>query len=323
MPSRIQLAVSGMHCASCAAIITRKLKKTPGISEANVNFAAAKAHVVFDSAQTDSEKIIAAVKAAGYSAEIADEKDREKDKARRLAEIRTYRRKFWLSLLLSAPLLYFMFFSFISGLPLEETVAPWMGFISFLLATPVQFWMGAGFYHGAWSSLKMATFTMDSLIAIGTSTAYFYSLFNFIQHITRTGGVAGKIENLYFEVAALLITFVLLGKWLESRAKGQTSEAIQKLIGLQAKTARVMRGGNAVDIPIEEVKIGDIVLVRPGEKIPVDGVIVKGRSAVDESMLTGESIPAEKNTGDRVFGATMNAQGSFEFRAEKVGADTV
>ena len=168
----------------------------------------------------------------------------------------------------------------------------------------------------------MGTFSMDSLIAIGTSTAYFYSLYNFIDHFLTEGTVIGEMHDLYFEVAALLITFVLLGKWLEARAKGATSEAIQKLMGLQAKTARVLRNGEATDVPIEEVQAGDIVIVRPGEKVPVDGVVTKGLTSIDESMLTGESIPVEKKEGDRVFGATMNGHGSIEFKAEKVGSET-
>lgn len=320
--ARTTLQISGMHCASCSALITRKLRKTPGVEEANVNFAAAKAHIRFDPTQTDEQKLIAAVASAGYGAIIADEQDREADKKRRLAEITTYRWKFWTGLVLSLPLLGFMVLSFFPQSLLHETLIPHMGFLSLLLATPVQFWLGYGFYRGMWSSLKMGTFSMDSLIAIGTSTAYVYSLFNFIMHIVERGSVLGEVHNLYFEVAAFLITFVLLGKWLEARAKGRTSEAIQKLIGLQAKTARIRKDGRILDIPVEEVQVGDTIIVRPGEKIPVDGTVTAGHSSIDESMLTGESIPIEKKEGDKVFGATMNALGTLEFRAEKVGADT-
>lgn len=312
MTDRAVLSISGMHCSSCAALITRKLKKTPGVEEANVNFASARAHVRYDAAKVKVNDLLAAVKAAGYSANVADEKDREAEKKRAEKEIKGYKNKFLTALTLSVPMLYFMLLTFVPKLPFGEALEPIMGWASLILATPVQFWLGGGFYRGMWSSLRMKTFNMDSLIAIGTSTAYFYSLYNFI-----TGG-----EELYFEVAALLITFVLLGKWLEAKAKGRTGEAIQKLMGLQAKTARILRKGEMVDVPIEEVVAGDIVVVRPGEKIPVDGVITKGLSSVDESMLTGESIPAEKKPGDKVFGATMNGTGSFEFRAEKVGAET-
>ena len=320
--SRVTLAITGMHCASCSALITRKLKKTPGIEEANVNFAAAKAHIRFDPTVTSEQNIIAAVKAAGYGAIIADEKDREADKKRREEEIRGYQRKFLTGLILSLPMLYFMLLSFISSLPFAETLMPWMGIVSLVLATLVQFGLGAGFYRGFWSSLKMGTFSMDSLIAIGTSTAYFYSLYNFISYALTHGSLSGEIHDLYFEVASFLITFVLLGKWLESRAKGRTSEAISKLAGLQAKTARIIKDGVTIDVPIKLVQAGDIIVVRPGEKIPVDGMVIKGHSSVDESMLTGESIPVEKKEGSKVFGATMNGHGSFEFRAEKVGADT-
>ncbi len=322
MSSQSTLSITGMHCASCSALITRKLKKTPGVEDANVNYSANKARIRFDPVLVNEQGLIAAVKAAGYGAMVADEKDREAEKKRRLEEISSYRRKFWIGLILSLPMLGFMVLSFLPEGPVHEVVMPYMGIVSLILATPVQFWLGAGFYRGFWSSLKMGTFNMDSLIAIGTSTAYFYSLWNFISHLLTEGTVIGEMHDLYFEVAALLITFVLLGKWLEAQAKGKTSEAIQKLMGLQAKTARVLRNGQTVDIPIEDVQAGDIVVVRPGEKIPVDGMVLKGLSSVDESMLTGESIPVEKKEGDRVFGATMNGNGSIEFKAEKVGSET-
>ena len=225
-------------------------------------------------------------------------------------------------------MLYFMLqdFKFFDFLPGKIFISPYVGIISLILTVPVQFILGAGFYKGMWSSLRMKTFNMDSLIAIGTSTAFFYSLWRIADYFVNYGSVLGiggeKIPDLYFETAAFLITFVTLGKWLEMKAKGKTSEAIKKLMGLQAKTARVIRGGKSLDIPIEEVKVEDIVIVRPGEKIPVDGVITKGNSAVDESMLTVESIPVEKNIGDNVVGASVNKHGSFEFKATKVGSDT-
>ncbi|TSC79594.1 MAG: Cu2+-exporting ATPase [Candidatus Peregrinibacteria bacterium Gr01-1014_25] len=321
--TRTTLSIDGMHCASCAAIITRKLAKTPGVAEANVNYAAAKGHILFDPAQASVDNLIEAVRKAGYDAHVASEADREGEKARREAEILRYRGKFFWGLLLSAPMVYFMAGSFFPSLPFVAALAPWMGIASLLLATPVQFWLGGGFYHSAWSALRMGTFNMDSLIAIGTSTAYVYSLFNVADHLRTEGTVIGKMHELYFEVAALLITFVLLGKWLEARAKGATSAAMQKLMGLQAKTARVEREGQTIDIAIEDVRIGDTVVVRPGEKIPVDGTVIRGLSSVDESMLTGESIPVEKKEGDKVFGATMNGNGSLTFRAEKIGKDTV
>ncbi len=325
MSTHCDLTITGMHCASCAALITRKLKKTPGVEDTNVNYAANKARVRFDPALVNEDGLIAAVKSAGYGAEVRHEHGHhgvEMDRQRREAEIADYRKKFMTGLLLSLPMLYFMVGSFLPALPLMAVLMPYAGIASLILATPVQFWLGAGFYRGFWSSLKMMTFSMDSLIVIGTSTAFAYSLLSFISHFLTEGTVIGDMHDLYFEVAALLITFVLLGKWLESRAKGATSEAIQKLMGLQAKTARILRNGEAVDIPIEQVQVGDIVIVRPGEKIPVDGIVTKGLTSVDESMLTGESIPVEKKDGDRVFGATMNGNGSIEFRAEKVGTET-
>ncbi|MBI3816705.1 copper-translocating P-type ATPase [Candidatus Peregrinibacteria bacterium] len=321
--SRSVLAITGMHCASCSALITRKLKKTPGVEEANVNFAAAKAHIRFDAAQVNEEGLIAAVESAGYGATLADENDREADKKRREAESTGYRNKFFIGFVLSLPMLYFMLGSFLPTLPSIGMLMPYAGILSLLLATPVQFWLGYGFYRGFWSSLRMGTFSMDSLIAIGTSTAYFYSLYNEVAHVLEHRTLTGQVHDLYFEVAAFLITFVLLGKWMEARAKGATSEAIQKLMGLQAKTARILRNGEAFDVPVEEVKVGDAVVVSPGEKIPVDGIVARGLTSIDESMLTGESIPVEKKVGDRVFGATINGHGSIEFCAEKVGAETV
>ncbi|MDO8551271.1 MAG: heavy metal translocating P-type ATPase [bacterium] len=326
LPStRINLAISGMHCSSCAQIIERSLKKVSGVKEANVNFAAEKALVIIESG-TSPETLIEAVKQAGYKAVVLEENNTEYEAMRRKEEISQLFQKFITSLILSLPMIYFMLFDFIPGLPGALTFLPYIGFISFVLATPVQFIIGAGFYKGMGSSLRMKTFNMDSLIAIGTSVAYFYSLFNFLNYFFTNSsilGIGGKIPELYFETAAFLITFVILGKWLEAKAKGRTSEAIKKLMGLQAKTARVLRNGSTFDIPIAQVLKGDIVIVRPGEKIPVDGAISKGSSAVDESMVTGESLPVEKKTGDRVIGSTINKTGSFEFLADRVGSETV
>ena len=290
---RVNLAISGMHCSSCANIIERQLKKVAGVSEARVNFATEKASIVYDPSSVSVDDLKNAVSKAGYKAseKVIDESEKIKGEWH----------KFLASLILSAPMFYFMFFKF-----------QYSGIISFILATPVQFIIGAGFYRGMWSALKMRTFNMDSLIAIGTSVAYFYSAINFFM----------KIPELYFETAAFLITFVILGKFLEAKAKGRTSEAIQKLMGLAAKTARVIRNGETLDVPIDQVIKGDVVLVRPGEKIPVDGVILKGSSAIDESMITGESLPVEKQVGDNVIGATINKTGSFEITATRVGAES-
>jgi len=326
--AQVNLSLSGMHCASCAKIIERSLKGVSGIKEANVNFVAEKARVVYDSSIVNVPALIAAVDDAGYKAEIPDTSNPNADRDKREAEIKGYRNKFIWGLVFSLPMLYFMLFDFeiFSFVPGREFLLQYVGVVSLILTLPVQFIIGAGFYKGMWSSLKMKTFNMDSLIAIGTSTAFFYSLFQYVNYAWTYKSILGivgeKIPELYFETAAFLITFVTLGKWLETKAKGRTSDAIKKLMGLQPKTARVIRSGKTMDIPIEQVVIGDVVVVRPGEKVPVDGVIVKGHSAVDESMLTGESIPVEKNIGDNAIGASVNKNGSFEFRATKVGNET-
>lgn len=323
---RISLSLSGMHCASCAGIIERSLQKVSGVKQANVNFAAEKALIIFSESETNIETLIGAIKKAGYKATLVDEKDPQFESKKREREISELWRKFIFGLVLSLPMLYFMLLDFIKWLPGGTILPPYFGIASLILTLPVQFIVGAGFYKGMWSSLKMKTFNMDSLIAIGTSTAFFYSLINFIIYAVSKGSIIGldgmKIPDLYFETAAFLITFVILGKWLEAKAKGKTSDAIKKLMGLQAKTARVIRDGKTLDIAIDEVIHGDIILVRPGEKIPVDGIITKGSSALDESMVTGESLPVEKNVGDTVIGATINKTGGFEFEATKIGSET-
>jgi len=322
-----QLNLSGMHCASCATLIERGLKEVTGVQTANVNFAAEKARVVFDTSLTTVAQLISAVEKAGYKARLNDNSDPEADRRERATVLTGYGKKFWWSFGLSLPMLYFMLFDFFSFIPLRAALLPYVGIISLILTIPVQFIIGTGFYKGMWSSLKMKTFNMDSLIAIGTSTAFFYSLVQYLNYVRITNSFIGlngaKIPELYFETAAFLITFVVLGKWLEAKTKGQTSDAIKKLMGLQAKTARVIKNGVTADVPIEQVVAGDVIVVRPGEKIPVDGKIAKGQSAVDESMITGESIPVEKNVGDVVIGSTINKHGSFEFVATKVGGETM
>lgn len=322
---RVNLSLSGMHCSSCANLIESKLNKTPGVKKASVNFAAEKVLVDFDDKALKTSDLIKVVKDAGYGAETVDAKDINHDSRKREAEIKSYKKRFWISAALSFPMFYFMMLDFFSWLPGANILPPYFGIASLLLTIPVQFFIGAGFFKGFWSAIKMKTFNMDSLIAIGTATAFIYSTFNFVSYIVKTGsliGLGGKIPDLYFETAAFLITFVILGKWLEIRTKGKTSEAIKQLMGLQAKTARVIRGGETKDVPIEEVVHGDVVVVRPGDKIPVDGKITKGSSAVDESMITGESLPVEKEVGDMVIGGTVNKLGSFEFEATRIGSET-
>jgi len=327
------LGIIGMTCSSCAMVIEKTLGRVPGVASATVNLAAETATVAFDPALVGVDDLIAGVKNAGYDAVLRVEPaagEAPAEDVQRIAQQKHQRheqRLFILSLVLSLPLLALMVPSLMESVPLA--VATWLAntfggawdpmmvfkYIGLVLATPVQFIAGAQFYKGFYHALKRRTGNMDTLIAIGTSAAYFYSLAaTFIPSL--------HAEPVFYETAALLITFVILGKLLEARAKGKTSDAIKKLMGLAAKTARVVRGGEEVDVPIEQVVVGDVVVVRPGDKVPVDGVIIDGRSSVDESMLTGESIPVEKNPGDTVIGATMNKLGSFKFRATKVGADT-
>ena len=246
--------------------------KVPGVAEANVNFAAEKASVLFDGGQARIDDLVAAIKKAGYKAQTVDAKDTEFETRKRQQEISSYFKKFLAAAILSAPMLYFMFMDFFTWIPLRQSLLPYIGVVSFILATPVQFFIGRGFYKGMWSALRMKTFNMDSLIAIGTSTAYTYSAIVFILYALNNSTLIGlggqKIPDLYFETAAFLITFVILGKWLEVRTKGKTSDSIKKLMGLQAKTARVIRDGKTLDIPVDEVVRKDIVVVRPGEKSP-------------------------------------------------------
>ena len=261
------------------------------------------------------------VEEAGYKVlEVREEDIVEKERLAREAELLKLKQKFIIGAVLLAPILILMY-----GASLLEK---WIGlsketnfFIQFLLATPVQFWAGWQFYVGFWKATKHKTSDMNTLIAVGTSAAYLYSLIvTFVPHLIM---VKGLMMDVYFDTSAAIIVLILLGRFLEARAKGKTSEAIKKLIGLQPKTARVIRNGNELDIPVEEVTIGDIVVVRPGEKIPVDGIVKEGYSSVDESMVTGESLPVEKKSGDSVIGATINKTGTFKFEATKVGKDTV
>lgn len=323
---RTSLVISGMHCSSCASIIERQLKKVPGVAEAKVNFASEKASVLYDTGSAKVDDLIKAVEKAGYKGMLASSEDSQAQTKRQLSEIRGQWKKFLFSLVLSSPMIYFMFLDFFGFLPGGKALLPYIGIVSFILATPVQFITGASFYKGMISALKMRTFNMDSLIAIGTSVAYFYSVANFFTFYRTTGSLLGlsgdKIPELYFETAAFLITFVILGKYLEAKAKGRTGEAIKKLMGLQAKTARVIRNGETIDIPTDQVIKNDIIVVRPGEKVPVDGVITKGASSIDESMITGESIPSEKHVDDMVIGGTINKVGSFEFMATRIGSET-
>lgn len=326
MTKTTKLLIDGMHCASCANIIERELHKVDGVEKANVNFAAEKAYITHD-AKTDNSALLAAVHSAGYKAmDMSDDEHAHMEHSMHDHSIKNLRAKIVASILLSLPMLYFMLCDFFPSLPGAMELSPYMGIASLILSTPVQFIIGRDFYKGTWSGLRMKTFNMDSLVAIGTSAAYFYSLFVFLSYAISSGSLIGTdgkaISGLYFETAAFLITFVLVGKLLEAKAKHSASDAMNNLMSLKATSARVVRGDQTIDIPIEQVVVGDTVLVRPGEKIPVDGKIISGSSSVDESMVTGESMPVEKIPGDAVIGATINTVGSFEFKATHVGSGT-
>ncbi len=329
---RIDLPITGMTCAACARRIERKLSKTEGVQNAGVNFATARATVEFDPQATGISKLIDAVTDIGYGAIYTEDAGEAEDteKAAREAEYRELKRKFLVAAILSLPVLV---------LAMSHGRIEWLNFsganwLQLILTTPVVFYSGLQFYRGAWTALRHRAADMNTLIALGTGTAYLYSVAATIAPqvfaITRSDDMVGmdamisfSYVPVYFEAAAVIIALILLGRLLESRAKGRTGEAIRRLLGMQSKTARVVRDGREIDLPIEKVLAGDSVIVRPGEKIPVDGVIEEGASAVDESMLTGESLPVEKNIGDEVFGATINKTGSFRFKATKVGKDTV
>jgi Cu+-exporting ATPase len=315
-----------MSCASCARNIEDAIRSVPGVKECHVNFGAEQATIEYDTAQTDLQAIQDAVDAAGYSAYPLQQEnlmngEDDNQKQERLKETRQLTRKVVVAGIFSAFLL-------IGSLPAMTGLHfpfipvwlhnPW---VQLVLTTPVMFWCGISFYVNAWKAFKRHTATMDTLVALGTSTAYLYSLFStFFPDFFIAQGLKSEV---YYEAAAVIITLILLGRLLENRARGQTSDAIRKLIGLQARTARLIRDDREVDIPIEQVQIGDVVLVRPGEKIPVDGEVIEGTSNVDESMVTGESLPVKKQLSDEVIGATINKTGSFKFRATRVGKDTV
>jgi len=315
----------GMSCASCANSVEDAIRSVPGVSECSVNFGAEQATVTYDPKKTDLDAIQNAVDAAGYSAQPIQEQDlltgdNDAEKATRLAEERDLIRKLWVGGIISTLLI-------VGSLPIMMGLSlpfiptwlhnPWLQLV---LTVPVQFWCGRSFYINAWKAFKRHAATMATLVTIGTGAAYAYSVFATIFPGFFTA--QGLMPDVYYEAAAVIITLILLGRLFENRAKGQTSEAMRKLMGLQAKTARVIRNGKEVDVPIAEVQLKDIILVRPGEKIPVDGEVIEGASTIDEAMVTGESVPVKKQSGDEVIGATMNKTGSFKFRATRVGKDT-
>jgi P-type Cu+ transporter len=337
---QVEFPVTGMTCASCSSRVEKALRRVPGVLDATVNLAAERATVTYVPGSAGWNEIKAAVEKAGYgvieTAETSGADAEDAEAAARARDLADKRRKLVVAVIFSLPL-FALSMARDFGL-----VQPWrcggadmmrqmpdasmaemmrhiaarddlLNWLFLALALPVQFYSGRDFYRHAWSALKNRTANMDTLIALGSSAAFFYSLWLML---------AGQAGHVYFETAAVIITLILVGKYLEARAKSATGAAIRALIGLQAKTARVLRGGQEVDVPVGDVRKGEIVVVRPGEKVPVDGVITSGRSSVDESMVTGESIPVEKNLGDTVIGATINKTGAFQFRATRVGKET-
>ncbi len=357
MIKKLILPISGMHCASCALTIEEALKTLFGVISVSVNYASKKAYIEYDSQAADFDQIKKAVESAGYkipeelvvsetilravepvesSAErmppsregpperpisfgragMADEGHQHMTEA---AGIAVLKRKLIWSVILS---ILVGIGAYGAGLPfLSFAPQRFLWIIMFVLATPVEFWVGWQFHRGAYLGAKKFRANMDTLVSVGTLAAYLYSVVvTFAPSFISRAGV--KLD-VYYEVAVVIITLIILGKYLEARAQGRASAAIKKLMNLQAKTARVIRNGNETDIPVEEVLVGDIIIVRPGEKIPVDGVIIEGYSTIDESMITGESMPVDKKPHDEVIGATINKTGSFKFKAMKVGAGTV
>jgi Cu+-exporting ATPase len=310
---RADFNITGMTCAACSGRIEKGLSKMQGIKKATVNLALETARVEYDPLQVNIQEMEEKVKKLGYEARVKKEDQLDFSDLRE-RKLHRQKRKFIISLILSLPLIWAMasHFSFTSFLYVPALfLNPWFQLI---LATPVQFWIGGQFYIGAYKALKNNSANMDVLVVLGTSAAYFYSLY--------VMAIPMKMADVYFETSAVLITLILMGKWFEAKAKGRSSEAIKKLMGIQAKTAIVLKGGIEKEVPLEEIHPGDVLLIKPGAKVPVDGTIIEGQSAVDESVLTGESVPVDKQAGDTVMGATLNKNGFLKVEATKVGRDT-
>lgn len=298
-----KISIGGMHCASCALNIERKLKKTKGVKDANVNFSIERASVDFDPKEVDEKKLVETIRGAGYQASVLG-KNKDEEQLARARELEYFRNMTIISALFAVPVFA------ISMLMLPVPYAP---YVLWILSTPVQFYVGYHFYKGAFSSLKDLNADMDTLIALGTSAAYFYSVYLVLVH--------GGMET-YFETSAILITLVMLGKYLETAAKGRASQAIRRLLELSPKQARIIEDGKEIMVDAEAVKKGNVILVKPGERIPVDGVVIEGHSSVDESMISGEPIPIEKSAKSKVIGGTINKNGVLTFRATRVGSET-
>lgn len=325
--------LKGMHCASCVRLIERAVGKVPGVDTANVNLATEKLTVSFDKDECSPEKIASAVEGAGYKAIVNEDVEEDKQREEKLKELQTLKIKVIISLFLGGLIVWgsFPYLMDFSPYPLQNF------WVQLVLGSIVQFWPGLEFYRAAIPAFRNRTANMDTLVAIGTTAAYGYSVFVTISSLflqtsqmpldsyTAPAGTIARFAagGAYFDVAAVVIGLILLGRYFEAKAKMGTSDAIKKLLGLAPKTARVVRNGKEIDLPISEVAVGELIRVRPGEKIPVDGVITEGESSIDESMVTGESIPVDKRKGDTVIGATINKSGSFIFKASKIGSETM
>ena len=314
----VEIPIQGLQCASCVQKIEKALLRIKGVLKASVNLATENAKVEYIPSETDFTEIKKIIEQTGYKVlEVPPEEELEDiERIVREKEYKKLKRKFFVGLILGIII-------FLGSMP---NLFPWAPdilnnfFVLWMLATPVQFWIGWQFYKGAWGAFTHRNADMNTLIAVGTSAAYLYSVAaTLFPSLFESGGLKPEV---FFDTSAMIIVLILLGRLLEARAKGQTSEAIKKLIGLRPKTAKVKRDGKEMDIPVEDVLVGDVVIVRPGEKIPVDGILTDGKSSVDESMITGESMPVKKEKGDEVIGATINKTGSFQFRTTKVGKDT-
>ena len=321
----------GMDCAACSTRIEKVLKRVPGVTDAVVNYASEKGTVT-SAADVSNDVLATAVKKAGYTALFAepapaaamhhlaahhDMSVHDHVKMLKAEEVHLLKRKFFFGAVVSVLVIIG---SFPNAFGLGDVSMRLLNAMLFVLVTPVLVWAGGQFFRGAWAGARTFSANMDTLIVLGTSAAYGLSaLVTFFPAFAES---AGREAGTYYDATAVIITLVILGKWLEARAKGQANEAVRKLAGLAAKTAHLVRDGQTIDVPVDQIKVGDVLRVKPGEKIPVDGVIVEGQSAVDESMITGESLPVEKVMGDRVVGATINKSGTFAFRAEKIGSET-
>jgi Cu+-exporting ATPase len=310
---KVTLPIKGMHCAACVSRVEGALQKSDGVISASVNFATERASVQFDSNSTSKEALKEAIRSSGYDvAESSSDSDEDHhDHMSHGEDTAVLSQKLIISAILTSGIFFLMYSSMFNislGLSHEVTVM-----IQLALATPIQFWAGYSFYTGAWHAARNKTTDMFTLIALGTSAAYFFSIY-----VILTGGI-----EVHFHTSAAIIVLILLGNLLEARAKGQASAAIKRLLGLQAKTAHVLRNGKDLDLPIEEVIVGDLIWVRPGEKAPVDGLVTEGSSHVDESMISGEAIPVAKELGDEIIGASINGTGSFQMEATRVGDETV